>query len=261
MRFDLSGVKPDPLYRRSKDPHSGQVEPSSSMLEKLAREDRPVLVAFSRGKDSICAMMALMNAGVEVVPVHLWRVPGLKFEDESLRYFEDFFGVKILNLPHRDFWYYLANGVGLEPWQRAIVEAAGISEIPHPVMWSMVKDQLGLDTDTWVCDGIRAADSPMRRMSIQQRGPWTDSIQKHDGEAFKNRIAHVVWDWKIKDIRACIADNGVELPVDYDLFDRTFDGLDYRFIKPMKDKLPQDYETLCRWFPAVELEIMRHEWI
>lgn len=259
--WTTKGITPDPLYRKAKDPHSGQIETSAEMRAKLAAEGRPVLVAFSRGKDSICAMIALMEAGVEVIPVHLWRVPQLRFEEESLAEFEKFFGMKILNLPHRDFWYYLAQGVHMAPWQRSIVEAAKIAEIPHPVFWSMVKENLGLDPKTWVCDGIRAADSPMRRMSIQQRGPWTQGMKKHDGQAYENRMAHVVWDWKIRDIRQCIEDNKVKLPVDYELFNRTFDGLDYRFIKPLSEKLPEDYEQIRSWFPAVDLEMMRYEYI
>ena len=49
------------------------------------------------------------------------------------------------------------------------------------------------------------------------------------------------------------------LPIDYDLFGRTFDGLDYRFIKPISENLPDDFELIRRWFPGVDLEMMRYE--
>ena len=258
-RWDISGIDPAPVYKKSKDIHSGQVESSADMRRRLAADGRPVIVAFSRGKDSICAMISLLAAGVEVIPVHLWRVPGLKFEDDSIRDFERFFDTKIYNLPHRDFWYYLAEGVHTAPWQSAIIAAAGIEQIPFPLFWTMVKESLDLPEDTWVCDGVRAADSPMRRLAMQTHGPWTDKLEKVDGESYKTRTAHVVWDWKIADIRRCIAQNNVQLPVDYDLFGRTFDGLDYRFIKPVQEHLPEDYETVRRWFPGVDLEMMRYE--
>lgn len=260
-QWDISGIDPGPVYKKSKDPLSGQVEPSSVMREKLADEGRPVIVAFSRGKDSISAMISLLAAGVEVIPVHLWRVPDLRFEDDSIRDFERFFDTKIYNLPHRDFWHYLTEGVQLAPWQSGIIAAAGIKQIPFPLFWTMVKDSLGLPDDTWVADGVRASDSPMRRLAMQTHGPWADKLEKVDGKAYKTRTAHVVWDWKIADIRRCIDQNGVQLPIDYDLFDRTFDGLDYRFIKPIQQHLPDDYEQIRRWFPGVDMEIMRYEYL
>lgn len=257
--WSIHGIEPDPVYKKSKDIHSGQVEPSAHMRQKLADSGKPVLVAFSRGKDSICTMVSLLAAGVEVIPIHLWRVPGLKFEEDSLHDLEDFFGTRIYNLPHRDFWYYLTEGVHTAPWMQGIVEAAGIEQIPFPLFWTMVKESLGLDEDTWVADGVRAADSPMRRLSMQTHGPWTDKLEKVDGEPYKTRTAHVIWDWKIADIRQCLDQNKVQLPVDYELFDRTFDGLDYRFIKPLQEQMPEDYEQIRRWFPGVDLEMMRYE--
>lgn len=257
--WDLSGIDPDPVRKKSGEGLSPAVESSAHMRQKLADDGRPVLVAFSRGKDSIATMIALMEAGVEVIPVHLWRVPGLRFEEESLKKFEDFFGMEILNLPHRDFWYYLEEQVHTAPWMASIYEAGGIVTIKFPEFWAMVREGLGLDEDTWVCDGVRAADSPMRRLSMVTHGPWTSKTEKVDGEPFKTRVAHVVWDWKIADIRRCIAQNDVELPIDYGLFDRTFDGLDYRFIKPLSEKLPDDFETIRRWFPGVDMEMMRYE--
>ena len=98
-------------------------------------------------------------------------------------------------------------------------------------------------------------------MSIQKHSPWTDSIARSNGRAFAKRYAHVVHDWKIKDIRRCLEINKVKLPVDYELFGRTFDGLDYRFVRPLRDKLPDDYDQVLKYFPAVEMEFMRYEFV
>ena len=53
----------------------------------------------------------------------------------------------------------------------------------------------------------------------------------------------------------------MKLPVDYELFGRTFDGLDYRFVRPLRDKLPDDYDQVLKYFPAVEMEFMRYEFV
>ena len=261
-RFTTEGIDPAPVYKKSRDPHSGQVPPSVKLREELAAEGKPVIVAFSRGKDSICTMISLLEMGIEVIPVHLYRVPGLKFEEDSIKHFEDFFQMKIYNIPHGNLWYYFINGVFMEPWQRSIIMAAGIQEIPNDVMWWDFKESLGLDPlGTWVADGVRAADSPARRLSMITHGPTTDSPRKWGDEVFRKKYHHSIWDWKIADIRRCLDINKVQLPIDYDLFGRTFDGLDYRFIKPLQEHMPEAFETVKEWFPAVEMELMRHEWI
>ena len=260
-RWRIDGIEPDLIYKKSKDPMSGAVETSIHMRERLASSGKPVIVSFSRGKDSICAMIALLAAGVEVIPVHLYRVPGLKFEEDSLKYFEDFFQMRIFNLPHRDFWYYLDRGVFQAPWQISINQSAELGVIGHDDLWDAFKEWQGLPKDTWLCDGIRCADSIQRRVSIQKHSPWTDSIARSNGRAFAKRYAHVVHDWKIKDIRRCLEINKVKLPVDYELFGRTFDGLDYRFVRPLRDKLPDDYDQVLKYFPAVEMEFMRYEFV
>ena len=63
--------------------------PSSDLRRQFAESGQPVLLAFSRGKDSIAAWLAPRDAGVEVIPYHLYLIPGLSFVDESLAWFED----------------------------------------------------------------------------------------------------------------------------------------------------------------------------
>ena len=57
---------------------------------------------------------------------------------------------------------------------------------------------------------------------------------------------------------ACIEGAGVDLPVDYEWFGRSFDGIDYRFTKPLSEHAPDDFKRLLEWFPLAELEIFRH---
>ncbi len=92
---------------------------SAQLLTQLAQEGNPVLLAFSRGKDSIAAWLALREHGVEVVPYHLYSIPGLTFVDESLKVFEDFFDTKIIDLPHPALYRWLTRDaaiVGATAW-------------------------------------------------------------------------------------------------------------------------------------------------
>jgi hypothetical protein len=74
---------------------------SAEVIARLRAEDRPVLLSFSRGKDSIAAWIALRDAGIDVRPFYLYAIPGLlSFEAESLAYFEDVFDTPIPVYPH-----------------------------------------------------------------------------------------------------------------------------------------------------------------
>jgi len=53
--------------------------------------------------------------------------------------------------------------------------------------------------------------------------------------------------------------SGIKLSVDYKIFGRSFDGLDYRFLAPIKKHFPRDWQRLCQWFPLAEAEIYRYE--
>lgn len=76
------------------------------MEETRKRTGENILLAFSRGKDSIAAWIALQESGLfkNIIPVYLYPVPDLKFDTESLKYFEDVFQTHIYRLPHPSFY-------------------------------------------------------------------------------------------------------------------------------------------------------------
>ena len=43
------------------------------------------------------------------------------------------------------------------------------------------------------------------------------------------------------------------------MFGRSFDGIGYQYAKPLKERFPDDYRTLLKWFPLVELDLFRFE--
>ncbi len=57
---------------------------------------------------------------------------------------------------------------------------------------------------------------------------------------------------------AVIERHGIKLPVDYEMFGRSFDGIDWRFVEPLRKHLPEDYERLRFWFPLVEMDFLLH---
>lgn len=214
-----------------------------------------MLVAFSGGKDAIATNLALREDGIETVLAHLYLVPGpetaqpLNFVKESLDQMEDAFGQRIYRYPHPSLPRWL-NGFVFQPWDRVeTITAANLWEYSYADIWKHVKNNLGLEPDTWIADGVRAADSIVRRASLSKHGCMKPSSGK----------VSPIADWLKREVMDAIDASNVELPIDYELFGRSFDGLDYRFLKPIHDNLPDDWAQILEWFPYAEMELLRHE--
>lgn len=221
------------------------------MIARLRAEGRPVLLSFSCGKDSIAAWIALEEAGVEVVPCYMYCVPPgtLHFIDDEIEYFEGVFGTTIHQYPHESYFRWLNSFICQAPQNLGIIEASCMPSPKYAELWRLIRDDLGLPQDTWVADGVRAADSIVRRASFVRHGVMKASSRK----------VSVIADWLKAEVMGAIERRGVELPIDYALFGRSFDGLDYRFLAPMRDNLPEDYARLLEIYPMAELDIARHD--
>lgn len=207
------------------------------------------LLAFSTGKDAVAAWLAIRDRFERVHPYYLYLVPGLEFVEESLSYYEQFFGEKIIRLPHPSLHRWLNNFTFQPPERCLVIEQAGLPNHDYGMIRQAMCEMRGVPENTMVADGVRAADSPMRRVAINTHGPISWNQGKY----------HPIWDWRKKDLIDCFIRAGVKLPVDYKLFGRSFDGIDLRFLLPLKRYRPADYKRVLEWFPLADLEVFRWE--
>lgn len=224
---------------------------SAELCERMAAECDTAILAFSTGKDSIAAWLQMRRYFRRVIPYYCYSVPGLGFVERSLAYYEDFFGTHIYRLPHRSFYRTLNAMVFQSPPHVTKIEALELpgDEYDDGFIGEMIRQTANLPAGAYVGTGVRMADSPMRRVGLKTHG-----CINHTRKCF-----YPVYDWKKEDLLREIDQAGVKLPSDYKLFGRTFDGLDYRFLKPIKENYPEDYEKILTWFPLAELEIIRRE--
>ena len=73
------------------------------------------------------------------------------------------------------------------------------------------------------------------------------------------RNVKIIWEWSAKQCYQIIKDNGFRLPVDYEMWGRSFDGIGYQWLKPLRERFPNDYQKIVDWFPLIELEFFRFE--
>lgn len=221
---------------------------SEEALQFLRSLDEPVFLSFSCGKDSIATWIAMHKHKIPVLPVYFYTVPGLRIVQESIDYFENYFGQEIPQYPHPSLYRMLEANVYQTPERLKVLDNAQLPVPDLTLIWEEIKSDYGLP-GTYVADGVRAADSIVRRASLTKHGV----IKKH------SKKVSPIADWLKAEVMQCLEDNNVKLPVDYKLWGRSLDGLDARFMKPLKEHYPDDYERVAEYFPLIELDLLRGE--
>ena len=228
-----------------------RAENSEQVIQQIRSVTPDTLLAFSCGKDSIASWLAIREHFDNIVPFYMYSIPGnLSFIEESLQYYEDFFDTKIVRMPH-DSLYRMLNGMMFQPPERLrFMQKLDLQEPNREdIAYSVAYDN-DLDVDeVFTAIGVRQNDSIQRRLAIQ----------KHGAINVNKRHYYPVYDWSKQKLIDEIKKAGVKLPVDYNLFGRSFDGLDLRFIYQIKKHYPLDYQKILEWFPLVEVEIYRYE--
>ncbi|MEQ1694761.1 MAG: hypothetical protein ABL901_02875 [Hyphomicrobiaceae bacterium] len=209
-----------------------------------------VILAFSRGKDAIAAAVGILDHFDEVIPVYYDPMPGLDLTAESIHYFEQkLFGRKIHIVPHPNMMRMLKNYVFQDPTGFFVANAIDWPRWTHELVRQHICRIEKLPSETYQATGVRAADSVTRRTALIKHGPITPS--KH--------TFHCVWDWNKERVIKEINARGIRMPEDYSIWGRTLDGVDARFMIPLRQHRPADYERVRTMFPFIEADIMRYE--
>lgn len=227
------------------DPLTGQ-----QSIAAIREQTDTILMAFSCGKDSIGAWLECRKHFPRIVPFYMYLVPGLEFVERSLRYYEKWFGCRILRVPHPSLYRMLNNFVFQAPQNCAVIEAANLANFEYESMYDEVRKKLSLPDTVFAASGVRAVDSPYRMVAVKRYGP----INR------KKRHFYPIWDWRKERLLSEIKTAGIQLPADYRVFGRSFDGIDYRFLEPIRRTWPDDYARILEYFPLAEVEIKRREY-
>lgn len=226
------------------------------VIAEARRISPRVLLSFSTGKDSIGAALAIRDAGFEdIQPFYMYQVPGnLEFIEESLDYYERalFGGRRIIRVPH-PFIQRSMRKLLLQPPERVpLINAMDFERYSSEDLADSIASWRDWPEETLTALGVRAADSQNRYTLFKKRGMGA-------AVNLSNRKFYPIFDWNKERLLSEIGRSGVKLPVDYRVFGKTFDGLDLRFIHPLRKHFPRDYEKLRFWWPLIDVEFFRYE--
>lgn len=223
---------------------------SDELCKLIAEQQKGVtLFRFSCGKDAIGSMIQLKRYFHTIIPIYHYLHPNLEFINNSLAYYEDYFKLKILRVPNQKLYKHINSGLyqDLETWNNHL--SYDLPNFDNDEVNERVKLEMGVDKYVKTAIGVRASDSLNRQMSIKKHGSINEGRKTY----------FPIYDWNMERLTNEIIKEGVKLPIDYRIWGKSFDGLDYRFIKPLKEHFPNDYEKLKDFFPLIEVEIKRYE--
>jgi hypothetical protein len=210
--------------------------------------NRRALIAFSNGKDGIAAWLA-MRDHFEIVPYFLELVPGLEFIEDGLTYYEQFFGTKVIRVPNPAVMRMLRECVFQPPERVPVIDQLDIRPGSYEAINEAVKKSVGWKPDTLCATGLRIQDNLLRRTAIKRHGPVTLGVRKF----------YPVWDWPISHMVEQFKRANLQLPVDYRMFGRSFDGLSAYYLLPIRKHFPRDFRRILDLYPIAEVIVRRAE--
>lgn len=220
-------------------------ETSEKLCKYVAdKYDGKCYLSFSCGIDSIACFYQLKKYFEKIVPVYMYCVPNLEFVERQLNYFENKFDTKIYRFPHpqtvvllmQSAYNYKHNSI-----------SKFFNGYNHDAIYQIIKSAYNLQNDYFIAIGNKQNDNPMRRMSLKKWGSMN----------LNRKTFYPIFDWSDQQVANIINENNCKVPIDYKIFGRSFDGLVYRFMLPLKKYFPNDYAKIKEYFPLIDLEIER----
>lgn len=208
-------------------------------IRTMANMTDSVIVGFSGGKDSIVTLDLCMRYFEHVHAYFMWMVPGLSFQEKTLRWYEGKYGIEIERLPHFEVSNFLRYGTFRDI--DFTVPVVSVSDY-----YSYLRGETGY---TWIAAGERAADSIVRRAMILHTG----SV-----DAKRGRLYPLAY-WRKRDVMRYIKLHRLYLPPDERQFGFSFRALEPRQLMFVRDRYPEDWERIQRFYPHVGASIVNYE--
>ena len=227
-------------------------------IKKEGGDDR-LFMSFSTGVDSLAMWLRCLESGQfdpkKAVLYYYYYIPGMTWIDEYIEYFEDLYGVEIIQVPSSILLSDFANWLHQTPGRvEGIKSLEGTDlqfcQVEKDKMEGLVKGWAGFPEAAYTAIGVKSGDSAMRRIAMRRnRG-------KNEGK----RKWYPIWDFENRDAENIIRKHGIKVPYDYKLFGITFENIDYRFSKVIKEQCPANWKHMLDFFPMAESIITRHEY-
>lgn len=205
-------------------------------MKKMTRE---VLVGFSGGKDSCVTLDLCFRHFDRVQPFFMYQVPGFSFQEKTIRWYENKYGVEVIRMPHFETSNFLRYGLYREP-------DYGVPIVSTKEAYDYLRIKTGI---YYIACGERIADSIVRRAMIKNSG----SIDIKRGRFYP--IAY----WKKSDVMQYCKTKKLYIGAESKKLGFSFRSLDGKSLSMLKKAYPEDYERVKRIYPLADAAVLRSE--
>lgn len=213
-----------------------------------------VTLSFSTGRDSSVCLHLLQQRGIRVIPFFFYIVPNMQFVNDTIRRQEDFYKVKIIQLPH-PILYDFVRYQDLQTFSRADrfdqwYYGGKVHRMDFGDQRELYFKSINDRREYFNGVGLKQSDSLRRRLMIRKLSNGVDVARK---------LIYPASDFTKVTVREYCTKNRLYLSDDYKIFGRSFDMVKHDFVLGIKRFYPNDYRRLQQYFPLVEMEILRYE--
>ena len=206
-------------------------------IKAQAKVTREVLVGFSGGKDSCVTLDLCFRYFDKVQPFFLYYVPHMSFQERTISWYENKYGVEILRLPHFETSNFLRYGLYRDSdFTVPIVSTAD--------MYNYLREKTGI---WFIAGGERIADSIVRNAMIKH----SVSIDMKRGRFYP--LAY----WKKQDVLSYIKNKRLLVSSESKKLGFSFRSLDGKSLAIVKENYPQDYERIKKIYPLCDAAVAR----
>ena len=221
---------------------------TDALCKEIAKKSHGVcFLGFSRGKDSLAAWQQCRRYFDRVIPFHAAWIPGLRFAEETLRYYEDEFDTHILRMMEASLSSDLLQGIYQLREDAPYIGSLGWHRFDKLELLEFLRAKFNLPR-AWCAFGINACDSQDRRIQcVQFKG-------RHE----TNRSFYPTWDWPHKEIVRVGEEAGLKLSSEYRYTSRTIEGTpSATHTLILKEHYPEDFKLLKAFYPLCEAKVFR----
>ena len=206
-------------------------------VKTAAKITREVLVGFSGGKDSCVTLDICARFFDRVVPFFMYQIPGMSFQEKTLRIYEKRYGLDIIRIPHFETSNFLRYGTYRTPdYDVPIVSMNDV--------YAYLREKTGI---WWICAGERIADSTVRRAMIKHSG----SDDEKRGRFFP--LAY----WNERDVMEYLRVKRLYVGEESKKLGFSFADISGKTLLMVKRYWPNDYEKVKRIYPLCEAAVKR----
>lgn len=208
-------------------------------IKTQARVTDSVIVAFSGGKESVVTLDLCCRYFKNVKAFFMYIVPGLSFQEKTIQWYENKYGIEIDRIPHMDVSEFFHYG------------SFRIPDYTFPIVSiNDIYRYYRLKYDIWwIAAGERINDSIVRRAMMKKSG----SIDQQRGRFYP------VSAWKKSEIVRYIKYHKLYFGMDSRKLGFSFKSLAGNELLMLKRYFPDDYKKVINLYPFSAAAVKREE--